>query len=97
MASWDGLEEMAKGYFEWTDAMTPETVGDGAPFIGIDNLANYFIAMNHAMGSHIYHYDEDGKARADLNEDYIKELFLNYYEPFTKGYYGPAANTEATM
>lgn len=88
MASWDGLEEMAKGYFEWTDAMTPETVGDGAPFIGIDNLANYFIAMNHAMGSHIYHYDEDGKARADLNEDYIKELFLNYYEPFTKGYYG---------
>lgn len=88
MAAWSGLEKVAQGYFEWTDARTPEVEGDGIPFVGMDNLANYFIAMNHAMGSHIYYYDEDGRAKADLNEDYVKNLFLNYYKPFTKGYYG---------
>lgn len=88
MASWEGLEKMAKGYFDWTDGMTPEMAGDGTPFVGVDNLANYFIAMNHAMGSDIYHYDEDGSVVPDLDRDIIKRLFLNYYEPFTKGYYG---------
>ena len=88
MSDWDGLEQMAQGYFEWTDNATPDVDGDGSPFIGLDNLANYFIAMNHAMGSDIYHYDQDGAFVADLNEDYIRRLFLNYYIPFTKGYYG---------
>ena len=88
MAGWEGLEQMAEGYFDWTDSMTPDTEGDGKPFIGVDNLANYFIAMNHAMGSDIYHYDQDGNVVPDLDRDIIKGLFLNYYEPFTKGYYG---------
>lgn len=76
---WDGLEHMAQGYYEWTG---------GRPFIGLDNLVNYFIAMNHAMGSGIYHYDEDGGLVVDLDESNVKRLFLNYYIPFTKGYYG---------
>lgn len=88
MESWDGLEQMAEGYFKWTDDMTPDKDGDGSPFIGVDNLANYFVAMNHAMGSDIYHYDGDGSMVPDLDKDIIKKLFLNYYEPFTKGYYG---------
>lgn len=88
MASWSGLEKMAEGYYEWTDAMTPDINGDGKPFIGLDNLPNYFIAMNHAQGSEIYRYDEQGQFVPELNQDYIKRLFLNYYEPFTKGYYG---------
>lgn len=88
MSDWDSLEQMAQGYFEWTDSATPDVDGDGSPFIGLDNLANYFIAMNHAMGSDIYHYDQDGSLVVDLNEEYIRRLFLNYYIPFTKGYYG---------
>lgn len=88
MASWEGLERMAEEYFKWTDDMTPDIPGDGSPFVGADNLVNYFIAMNHAMGSDIYHYDQDGKVVPDLDLDIIKKLFLNYYEPFTKGYYG---------
>ena len=88
MESWEGLERMAEGYFQWTDSMTPGTDGDGSPFIGVDNLANYFVAMNHAMGSDIYHYDESGTMVPDLDEGIIEKLFLNYYEPFTKGYYG---------
>lgn len=79
LSDWDSLERMAEGYFEWTG---------GKPFIGLDNLANYFIAMNHAQGSDIYHYDQDGGLVVDLNESYCKRLFLNYYIPFTKGYYG---------
>lgn len=88
MSDWDSLELMAEGYFKWTDDMTPDREGDGKPFIGLDNLANYFVAMNHAMGSDIYRYDQDGKLVVDLDEDYVERLFLNYYVPFTKGYYG---------
>ena len=74
MADWDSLEEMAEGYYKWTDDMTPDQEGDGSPFIGLDNLANYFIAMNHAMGSDIYHYDQEGKLVIDLEEEYVKRL-----------------------
>lgn len=88
LADWDSLGRMAEGYYNWTDDMTPDEQGDGKPFIGLDNLANYFIAMNHAMGSDIYHYDQEGGLVLELEEDYIKRLFLNYYIPFTKGYYG---------
>lgn len=88
MRSWKGLEKMAEGYYRWTDDMTPDIPGDGSPFIGVDDLANYFIAMNHAMGSDIYHYDQNGRVEPDLDRDIITRLFLNYYEPFTKGYYG---------
>ena len=88
MATWEGLAGMAKAYYDWTDAMTPNVPSDGKPFIGMDTLANYFIAMNHAMGSEIYHYGEDGQMVLDLKPADVKRLFENYYIPFTKGYYG---------
>ena len=34
MSDWDSLEQMAQGYFEWTDSATPDVDGDGSPFIG---------------------------------------------------------------
>lgn len=73
MESWEGLERMAEGYFQWTDSMTPGTDGDGSPFIGVDNLANYFVAMNHAMGSDIYHYDESGHHGAGFGRGYYRK------------------------
>lgn len=88
METWEGLARVAQAYYEWTDGLTPDVAGDGRPFIGIDTLANYFIVSNHAMGSDIYHYDSQGGLVLDLNEDYIRRLFENYYIPFTKGYYG---------
>ncbi len=88
MTTWEGLARVAQGYYEWTDSLTPDVPWDGRPFIGIDTLANYFIVSNHAMGSDIYHYDDQGGLVLDLNETYIKRLFENYYIPFTKGYYG---------
>ncbi len=88
METWEGLARMSQGYYEWTDGLTPDVPWDGRPFIGIDTLANYFIVSNHAMGSDIYHYDQQGGLVLDLNEEYIRRLFENYYIPFTKGYYG---------
>lgn len=88
MATWEGLAGMAEAYYNWTDAMTPDVPQDGKPFIGMDTLANYFIVMNHAMGSEIYHYGEDGQLVLDLDQADIERLFENYYIPYTKGYYG---------
>lgn len=88
MATWEGLARMAEGYYNWTDSLTPDVPSDGKPFIGMDILANYFITMNHAMGSEIYHYGQDGKMVLDLDRECIEKLFENYYIPYTKGYYG---------
>lgn len=88
METWEGLAQMAEGYYNWTDAMTPDVPFDGKPFIGMDILANYFITMNHAMGSDIYHYDQDGEMVLDLDRECVERLFENYYIPYTKGYYG---------
>ena len=38
MATWEGLARMAEGYYNWTDAMTPDVPFDGKPFIGMDIL-----------------------------------------------------------
>ncbi len=88
MATWEGLARMAEGYYNWTDSLTPDVPLDGKPFIGMDILANYFIAMNNAMGSEIYHYGQDGQMVLDLDRECVERLFENYYIPYTKGYYG---------
>lgn len=86
MQTWEGLLETAQLYYEWTDGMT-ETLYDGQAFIGIDVLANYFIAQNHALGSSIYEYREDS-VHFELQEEVIGKLFDTLYIPYTKGYYG---------
>lgn len=87
LETWEGLARAAQGYYEWTDSRTPGVPWDGRAFIGMDSLVNYFIVSSHAMGSDIYHYDDQGRLMLDLNEEHIKRLFENYYIPFTKGYY----------
>lgn len=88
LETWEGIADMARAYYEWTDAMTPEVPYDGRALIGMDTKANYFIIQNHALGSEIYSYDGDGGVRFELDRDCIEKLWKNYYIPFTKGYYG---------
>lgn len=88
LSTWEGLERLAQGYYEWTDAMTPEAANDGKALIGMDVLPNYFITQNHAMGSTVYHYDAQGNVIFDLRREVIDVLFDQYYIPYTKGYYG---------
>ncbi len=88
LASWESMSDMAEAYYEWTDGRTPDVPHDGKALMGMDNFSNYFIAQNHALGSSIYETAQDGGVRFTLEEDVIKRLFLNYYVPYTKGYYG---------
>ncbi len=45
---------MAKVYYEWTDAATPDAAGDGKAFYGRDAMANYFIIGMRQMGVEIF-------------------------------------------
>lgn len=85
--TWESMAEMAEAFYEWTDEQTPEA-DDGKALIGLDNFSNYFIAQNNALGSEIYETAEDGSITFMLDEADIEKLFLNYYIPFSKGYYG---------
>lgn len=86
LATWEGIHALAEDYYRWTDEKTPEP-GDGKAFLGMDEFPNYFISQNRAFGSSIYTEDEEGNIQFDLDKEVIQKLFLNYYIPFTKGYY----------
>ena len=37
----EGITKVAKKYYEWTDAKTPNTPNDGKAFYGRDSMSNY--------------------------------------------------------
>ena len=87
LQTWESMAEMAEAFYHWTDEKTPQA-GDGKALIGIDNFTNYFIVQSNALGSPIYETADDGSVTFHLDEAHVRKLFLNYYIPYTKGYYG---------
>ena len=90
LQTWESMAEMAEAFYHWTDEKTSQP-GDGKALIGIDNFSNYFIVQSNALGSPIYETADDGSVTFHLDKAHVKALFLNYYIPYTKGYYGGSA------
>lgn len=56
--TWEGLFEMSKDYYEWTDAQTPDVSGDGKMFFVHDYHFNYFQVGVESMGEDFFNGDE---------------------------------------
>jgi len=83
LATWEGVYEAARSYYQWTDAQTPETAWDGKSLIGIDSVANYIIIGNKQLGVEVI----DGKnEKAVLNHADLRKLFDIYYGGMSLGY-----------
>lgn len=85
LATFEGLVNVAKRYWEWTDAQTPEP-DDGKAFTGIDSMANYFFIGAKQLGVDIVSVD-GGKAVLNFDKAALRKLWDCYYIPFVQGYY----------
>lgn len=86
LATWEGIAETAKLYYEWTDNQTPEPE-DGKAFFGRDAFANYMIIGSLQLEHEIYKVDNEN-AQLDFDEDTMRRLWENYYVPYVNGYFG---------
>lgn len=83
----EGVADVAKAYYEWTDAATPDVAGDGKAFYGRDAVANYFIIGMRQMGVEIFQV-ENGQVTLNTPKEKLHRLWENYYIPMVKGYFG---------
>lgn len=54
LKTWDGLFAMAKRYYDWTDAKTPEIADDGKAFFVHDYHFNYFQVGVNSLGDSFF-------------------------------------------
>ena len=52
--TWEGLFELSKEYYQWTDAQTPEVPGDGKAFFVHDYHFNYFQVGVESLGEDFF-------------------------------------------
>lgn len=84
--TWEGISDLARKYYDWTDSKT-KAKNDGKSFFGRDAMANYMIMGSMELGEEIFK-ENDGKITVNLNEKVFKRLWDNFYIPYVKGYYG---------
>lgn len=82
----EGITKVAKKYYDWTDAKTPNTPNDGKAFYGRDSMANYFVIGMKQMGKEIFEV-KDGKVTVNTDKKLLKRLWENYYVPYVSGYF----------
>lgn len=82
----EGLTEIARQYYEWTDGLTPEISDDGKAFYGRDSMSNYFIIGMKQMGEEIFQV-RDGVVTLNTNKELIRRLWDNYYVPYMEGHF----------
>ena len=84
LSTFEGIYDAARAYYQWTDAQTPETAGDGKSLMGFDSVANYIIIGNKQLGTEII----DGTdSKAVLNRADLKKVFDLYYGGMCLGYF----------
>ena len=86
MATPESLAIMAKAYYEWTDAKTPETANDGRAFYGRDAMANMFIIGSMQLGVEVINVDA-GEVTINVDEAVMRRIWDTYYIPYISGYY----------
>ena len=86
LSTFEGIADVAKRYYDWTDAQTPDVAGDGKAFYGRDSMSNYFVIAMKQMGIDLLSA-EDGKAVVNVDKDKIKKLWDCYYVPYVNGYF----------
>lgn len=84
--TWEGIANLAKQYYEWTDSKT-EIKDDGKAFFGRDAMANYMIIGSKQLGEEIFKVNA-GEVTININEKVMRTLWDNFYIPYINGYYG---------
>lgn len=84
--TWEGVTEVAKQYYEYTDGLTPDVANDGKAFFGRDAMANYLLIGSMQLGTEIFSV-KDGEVTYQLDETAMRRLWDNYYIPYINGWF----------
>jgi multiple sugar transport system substrate-binding protein len=84
LTTWEGVYEVARAYYQWTDAKTPEKRWDGKSFLGFDSVANFIIVGNHQFGCELI---DSEKQQVVLDRAILRKLFDSYYTGMSLGYF----------
>ena len=87
LSTWEGLVELAKAYYTWSDAQTPEISGDGKAFFGRDAFANYILLGSLQLGVEMFAV-RNGELYLNVDETVMRTLWDNYYVPMVNGWFG---------
>jgi len=87
LSTWEGLVELSKAFYEWSDAQTPDVEGDGKAFFGRDAFANYMLIGSLQLGVEMFKV-ENGKMTLQVDKTVMRRLWDNYYVPFVNGWFG---------
>lgn len=82
LQTFEGLAKIAKLYYEWTDAQTPETLNDGKAFYHIDSLFNFTQVSCKQLET-----DFIVNQRADNSSEAFRRVWNYYYASAVRGYF----------
>ena len=86
LGTFEGITELAKQYYEWTDAQTPDVEGDGKALYGRDSMSNYFIIGMKQLGIDLFEVN-DGQVTINADKEAVRRLWDNYYVPYVSGWF----------
>ena len=86
LSTTEGIVDVARQYYEWTDSLTPDVPDDGKAFYGRDSMSNYFIIGMKQMGVDIFDV-ENGEVTLRPEKEQIRRLWDNYYVPYVNGWF----------
>jgi multiple sugar transport system substrate-binding protein len=81
LGTFEGLARAGKKYYEWTDAQTPETEGDGRAFFMVDSPFNMAQAAFAQLGEEFF---TDG--RMNTGSPVHRKVWETLFEPMAKGW-----------
>ncbi len=83
LLTWEGLLDVSKSYYEYTDAQTPDVDNDGKAFFGMDSINNFITVSSMQKGQDMFDADN---GKANLDEAALREIFDYYMEAWAFGY-----------
>ncbi len=86
LSTFEGITALAKQYYEWTDAQTPDVPNDGKALYGRDSLSNYFVIGCKQLGVDLFQVT-DGQVTINADKTAIRRLWDNYYVPYVNGWF----------
>ena len=87
LATIEGVVQVAKTYYDWTDSLTPDVPDDGKALYGRDAVANYFFTGSCQLGQELLAVQDD-RASINADKDVFRKLWENYYVPMVSGWFG---------
>lgn len=82
----EGLVEVARQYYEWTDGLTPDIANDGEAFYGRDAMANLFIIGAQELGMELLSVNGQ-KLTLNVDEQVMRRIWDFYYVPYINGWF----------